>query len=74
MDGEAKWLYVVIDVESELLLEINVTSRRGTDAGVVFLKSLTELHGTDAPNFSSRCDVTARRPQSTRPKSRYKNT
>lgn len=31
VDGEEKWLYAAIDIESRLLLEVDVFSRRGTD-------------------------------------------
>ena len=31
VDGEKKWLFAAIDIDSKLLLEIDVYSRRGTD-------------------------------------------
>jgi len=31
VDGEKKWLYAAVDVDSKLLLEVDVYSRRGTD-------------------------------------------
>jgi transposase-like protein len=44
VDGERKWLYAAIDVESRLLLEIDVLSRRGTDPAAAFLHRVTEKH------------------------------
>jgi len=44
VDGEKKWLYAAIDIESKLLLEIDVFSRRGTDPAAAFLHRLTEKH------------------------------
>ena len=44
VDGEEKWLYAAIDVESKLLLEIDVFGRRGTDPAAAFLHRLTEKH------------------------------
>ena len=51
VDGEEKWLYAAIDVESKLLLEVDVTSRRGTDPAAAFLESLAELHDLDDTEF-----------------------
>ena len=34
VDGEKKWLYATIDIESRLLLEVDVSSRRGTDPSI----------------------------------------
>ena len=39
VDSEEKWLYVSIDTDSKLLLEVDVFSRRGTDPAAAFLHS-----------------------------------
>jgi transposase-like protein len=51
VDGEKKWLYAAIDVESKLLLEVDVTSRRETDPAAAFLESLAEPHDLDDTEF-----------------------
>jgi len=51
VDGETKWLYAAIDVESRLLLEIGVFSRRGTDPAAAFLHRLTEKHDVAGTEF-----------------------
>jgi len=50
IDGEEKWLYAAIDLDSKRLLEVDVTSRRGTDPAAAFLESLTELQFVN-PSF-----------------------
>jgi transposase-like protein len=44
VDGEKKWLYAAVDVDSKLLLEVDVFSRRGTDPAAAFLHRLTQKH------------------------------
>jgi len=44
VDGEKKWLYAAVDVDSKLLLEVDVFSRRGTDPATAFLHRLTQKH------------------------------
>jgi transposase-like protein len=44
VDGDKKWLYAAVDVDSKLLLEVDVFSRRGTDPAAAFLHRLTEKH------------------------------
>ncbi|WP_255191956.1 IS6 family transposase [Natronobeatus ordinarius] len=51
VDGEKKWLYAAIDIESKLLLEIDVFSRRGTDPAAAFLHRLIEKHEIDEAEF-----------------------
>jgi len=51
VDGEKKWLYAAIDIESRLLLEIDVFSRRGTDPAAAFLHRLTEKHDVADTEF-----------------------
>jgi len=51
IDGETKWLYAAVDVESKLLLEVDVFSRRGTDPAAAFLHRLTQKHDVADPVF-----------------------
>jgi transposase-like protein len=51
VDGEEKWLYAAIDVESKLLLEVDVNSHRETDPAAAFLESLAELHDLHDTEF-----------------------
>jgi transposase-like protein len=51
VDGDEKWLYAAIDTESELLLEIDVYSRRGTDPAAAFLHWLTANHDISETEF-----------------------
>jgi putative transposase len=51
VDGDEKWLYAAIDTESNLLLEIDVYSRRGTDPTAAFLHRLTEKHDVADAEF-----------------------
>ena len=44
VDGEKQWLYAAIDLESRLLLEIDVFSRRGTDPAALPRASLSFVH------------------------------
>lgn len=51
VDGKEKWLYVAIDTESKLLLEVDVFSCRGTDPAAAFLHRLTEKHSVAKTEF-----------------------
>jgi putative transposase len=51
VDGEKKWLFAAIDIDSKLLLEIDVYSRRGTDPAAAFLHRLTEKHDVADTEF-----------------------
>lgn len=51
VDGEKKWLYAAIDMDSKLLLEVDVYSRRGTDPTAAFLPRLTEKHDVSETGF-----------------------
>ena len=51
VDGEAKWLYAAIDIESKLLLDIDVYSRRGIGPAAAFLHRLTEQHDVSDAEF-----------------------
>jgi len=51
IDGEKKWLYAAIDTSSNLLLDIDVYSRRGTEHAAAFLHRLTEKHDVADAEF-----------------------
>ena len=51
IDGEKKWLYAAIDTSSNLLLDIDVYSRRGTEHAAAFLHRLTEKHKVSDAEF-----------------------
>lgn len=53
VDGETKWLYAAIDVESKVLLEVDLYSRRGTDPVAAFLHRFTEKHNISDAEFWS---------------------
>jgi len=44
VDGEKKWFYAAVDVDSKLLLEVDVFSRCGTDPAAAFFHRLSEKH------------------------------
>jgi putative transposase len=46
-----KWPYAAIDLESKLLLEVDVFSHRGTDPPASFLYRLTEKHNVADTEF-----------------------
>jgi transposase-like protein len=50
--GEEKWLYVVIDTDWKLLLEVDVYSRCETNPAAAFLHRLTEKHNVGDASFS----------------------
>ncbi|KZX49936.1 IS6 family transposase [Haloarcula sp. K1] len=51
VDGEKKWLYAAVDVDSKLLLEVDVFSRRGPDPAAAFLHRLTQKHDVADTEF-----------------------
>ena len=44
IDGEWRWVYAAIDVETKPLLDIELFNRRDTDPAAAFLHRLTEKH------------------------------
>ncbi|WP_458209721.1 IS6 family transposase [Haladaptatus sp. NG-SE-30] len=44
INGEWSWVYAAIDIETKLLLGIDVFDRHGTDQAAVFLSELAEKH------------------------------
>jgi len=51
VDGKKKLLYAAIDTDSNLLLEVNLYSRRRTDPAAAFLHRLTEKHNVADTEF-----------------------
>jgi transposase-like protein len=51
VDGEKKWWFAAIDIDSKLLLDVDVYSRCGTDPAAAFLHRLTEKHDVDDTEF-----------------------
>ncbi len=44
VNGQWRWLYAAIDVETELVLDAEVFGRRGTDPAAAFLHRVNEKH------------------------------
>ena len=44
INGEWSWLYAAIDVETKLILDVELFGRHGTDPAAAFLHRLTEKH------------------------------
>jgi putative transposase len=44
INGEWSWLYAAIDVDTKLLLDVELFSRRGTNPAAAFLHRLREKH------------------------------
>jgi transposase-like protein len=44
LNGELSWLYAAIDLDTKLILGVDVFARRGTDPAAVFLRDLDEKH------------------------------
>ena len=44
INGEWSWLYAAVDLETKLILDVELFGRDGTDPAVVFLHRLTEKH------------------------------
>ena len=51
VNGEWRWLYAAIDVESKLVLDAQVFGRRGTDPAAAFLHGLGEKHDLSEAEF-----------------------
>jgi transposase-like protein len=49
--GEWHWVYAAIDVDTTLLLDIELFSRRGADPAAAFLHRLTEKHDLSETEF-----------------------
>jgi putative transposase len=45
------WVYVAIDLDSRLTLDVAVFGQRGTDSAAAFLHRLTEKHDLDGTVF-----------------------
>jgi putative transposase len=44
INGEWSWLYAAVDVDTKLLLDVELFSRRGTNPAAAFLHRLREQH------------------------------
>lgn len=44
VDGETKWLYAAIDIDSKCILGVEVYSRHGTDPAAAFLHRIKQNH------------------------------
>ena len=44
INGEWSWLYAAIDIESKLILDVQLSGRHGTDPAAAFLHGLCEKH------------------------------
>jgi transposase-like protein len=51
INGEWSWLYAAIDLDSKLLLGVDLFERRGTDPATEFLQQLTEKHDPSNAEF-----------------------
>ena len=51
INGEWSWLYAAIDLDSKLLLGVDLFERRGTDPATEFLRQLTEKHDLSDTEF-----------------------
>ncbi|MDT3437552.1 IS6 family transposase [Haloarcula sp. 1CSR25-25] len=44
LNGELSWLYAAIDLDTKLILGVDVFARRGTEPAATFLRELNEKH------------------------------
>ncbi|MCQ4333126.1 IS6 family transposase [Natronomonas sp. F2-12] len=44
INGEWSWLYAAIDIETKLILDVQLFGRHGTDPAAAFLHGLREIH------------------------------
>ncbi len=51
INGEWKWVYAAIDVETKLLLDIALFARHGTDPAAAFLHGVAEKHDVSEAVF-----------------------
>jgi putative transposase len=51
INGEWSWLYVAIDIETKLILDVALFDRHGTDPAAVFLHRLREKHDLSDAEF-----------------------
>ena len=51
VNGQWRWLYAAIDLDSKVVLGADVFGRRGTDPAAAFLHRLTERYDFDATEF-----------------------
>jgi transposase-like protein len=51
INGEWSWVYAAIDLDSKVLLGVDLFERRGTDPATEFLRQLSEKHDLSATEF-----------------------
>ncbi|MGQ4557325.1 IS6 family transposase [Halobellus sp. GM3] len=51
INGELSWVYAAIDLDSKLLLGVDLFERRGTDPATEFLRKLAEKHDLSDTEF-----------------------
>ncbi|MFP9062629.1 IS6 family transposase [Natrialbaceae archaeon A-chndr2] len=51
INGDWSWVYAAIDLDSRLILDVEVFGRRGTDPAAAFLHRLTEKHDLSDTEF-----------------------
>jgi transposase-like protein len=51
INGEWSWVYAAIDLDSKVLLGLDLFERRGTDPATEFLRQLSEKHDLSATEF-----------------------
>jgi len=51
INGELSWVYAAIDLDSKLLLGVELFDRRGTDPATEFLQQLTKKHDLSDAEF-----------------------
>ena len=51
INGEWSWLYVAIDIDIKLLLDVQLVKRHGTDPTAAFLRGVVEKHDCEDTVF-----------------------
>ena len=51
INGELSWLYAAIDIETKLILDVQLFGRHGTDPAAAFLAGLREKHDLSDATF-----------------------
>ena len=51
INGEWSWLYVAIDTDTKLILDVQLFGRHGTDPAVAFLHGLRDKHDLSEAEF-----------------------
>ncbi|QRV17817.1 IS6 family transposase (plasmid) [Haloterrigena salifodinae] len=51
INGDRSWMYAAIDLDTKLILDVELFGRRGTDPAAAFLHGLTEKHDLSDAEF-----------------------